>query len=131
MAEDDQQVTLASVAHDEVGDDMESSASRSTRKRPSDGLCVLADERKSSLANKRTAALGQAERFQVGDAVGARYKARQGGKLWYRGKVMCVHEIPPEAGGPARTYDIKYNDGDHEPRVMSKYVRRPSSDDVP
>lgn len=106
-----------------------SAEGRATRKRPIGDLRFLTDEHKASLVHKRTAASSRDVQWAVGDVVVARYMARKGGTGWFRGRVTSVHEVPPERGGPARTYDITYDDGDEEVEVLAKNVREARSDD--
>ena len=107
------------------------SSGRATRKRPIGDFCALTDDCKNAPDKRRAAASSRDPQFRVGDAVGARFKASQGGTSWFRGTVSAVHEIGFDDGrGPRRIYDIAYNDGDSETAVLSKHVREPRSDDV-
>ena len=99
-------------------------AAAGTRKRPASELCcALPDTSKGSLTNRRAVATRKLLAFNVGDAVEARWRAKQGGSGWYRGKVSGVLELSEEAGGPARTYDIAFDDDDRETGVLARHVR--------
>mmetsp|Transcript_13184 Transcript_13184/g.33784 ORF Transcript_13184/g.33784 Transcript_13184/m.33784 type:complete len:385 (+) Transcript_13184:34-1188(+) len=92
--------------------------STTTRKRRVGELCALADPCKSSLDSRRRALAERCQRWDVGDAIEARFGTLKGGTAWYRGQVSCVHNL--DAG---RVYDIAYVDGDEEFAVLAKYVR--------
>ena len=42
---------------------------------------------------------------------------------WDRGKASGVLELSEEAGGPARTYDVAFDDDDQEDGVLARHVR--------
>ena len=92
-----------------------------TRKRDS-SLCVgLPDTHKAAHKN-RCAVEMRKQVFAVGNAVQARWGGAKG-KAWYAGTVTGVSELSAEQGGPAWTYDIQYNDGDHDQGLKAQYVR--------
>ena len=62
------------------------------------------------------------QRFAEGDAINARYGGARG-HAWYAGTIAGVSELSAEQGGPAWTYDIQYNDGDHDQGLKAQYVR--------
>lgn len=100
-------------------------ASRSTRKRPIGDLDELPDASKNSLSVRRAAAFEREPRWEVGDAIEARWGSRKGGTKWYRGRVVRVHTMGTPAADlmELRSYDVHFDDGDTEDGVMAKHVR--------
>jgi hypothetical protein len=59
--------------------------------------------------------------FEVGEKVEARYKGKS--KRYYKGEITAVH--------PDETYDIDYDDGDHERRLSSDFIRKLTAETQP
>ena len=93
-----------------------------------DELTALEDESKNSLKSRREAAASRSQRWEDGDAVEARWDSKRGSR-WYPGRITRVHELADDApGGPGRAYDIAYDDGDREEKVLQRDVRNPTTD---
>lgn len=120
-----EQVALHDMSHGSTSSRQVAQAATTwTRKRPASDLCrALPDSSKGSLTNRRAVATRKMHAFNAGDTVEARWRAKQGGSGWYRGKITRVLELSEEAGGPARTYDVAFDDGDQEAGVLARHAR--------
>lgn len=62
------------------------------------------------------------QRHEVGDKIYARWIAAGESDSWYPGTVNGYKVINTGKYGPIRAYDIHFDDGDHDPRLMENYV---------
>jgi hypothetical protein len=83
--------------------------SRGRRSRGAEALAALPDEHAPGRAPHFDAPL------RIGTRVEAKFHAARGGTGWFEGTVVSCHED--------ERYDIDYDDGDFEARVLRKHIK--------
>lgn len=113
----------------EAGDKlMEGRPAPVSRKRGSSELySELPDLSKNSLSARRRAQKEAMTSFAVGEKVRANYGASRGQpRGYYDAVIAAVHD-----GGDRITYDLDYDDGDKERKVLAKFVEAQRKDQKP